>query len=80
MLRKYPSKEHALIYDLISIPPKKFIEEGRKSNIFYAVKSAFVKEYKRVQEFSEMATNKFDSMNELFTMADQLDLLDITKD
>lgn len=80
VLRKYPGKEHAVIYDLISIPPKKIIEEGRKSNVYHAVKSAFSKEYKRVQEFSEMAINKFDSMNELFAMADQLDLLDITKD
>lgn len=78
VLRKYPGKEHAIIYDLVSIPPQRFISEGRKSASYSAVKSAFTKEYKRVQEFSSMAINQFDSMNQLFIMADQLDLLDIT--
>lgn len=80
VLRKYPGKENALIYDLISIPPKRFIEGGRNGQKYYAAKSAFSKEYKRVQEFASMAINQFDSMNELFAMADQMDLLDITKD
>lgn len=80
VLRKYPGKEYATIYDLISIPPLKFIEEGRNGNEYHAVKSAFSKEYKRVQEFSSMAINQFNSINELFAMASQLDLLDITKD
>ena len=79
-MRKYPGKEHATIYDLVSIPPQRFIAEGRNSKSFHAVKSAFTKEYKRVQEFSSMAINQYDSMNQLYAMADQLDLLDITKD
>lgn len=80
VLRKYPGKEHAIIYDLVSIPPKRFIDEGRNSKSFHAVKSAFTKEYKRVQEFSSMAINQYDSMNEMYAMADQLDLLDVTQD
>jgi len=80
VLRKYPGKEHATIYDLVSIPPQRFISEGRNSKSFHAVKSAFTKEYKRVHEFSSMAINQYDSMNQLYAMADQLDLLDITKD
>lgn len=78
VLRKYPGKDHAIIYDLVSIPPLRLIEEGRNSISYSAVKSAFTKEYKRVQEFSSMAINQFDSMNELFSMANQLDLLDIS--
>jgi superfamily II DNA or RNA helicase len=80
VLRMSPGKEHAVIYDLISIPPRRLIESGRTGSRYYAVKSAFVKEYRRVQEFAGMAINKYDSMNDLFTMADQLDLLDITKE
>ena len=80
VLRKYPGKEYAVIYDLVSIPPKHFIDKGRRSKYFHAVKSAFTKEYKRVQEFSGMAINQYESMTELYKMADQLDLLDITKD
>ncbi|MEQ8584079.1 MAG: DEAD/DEAH box helicase family protein [Marinoscillum sp.] len=80
VLRKHPGKEHAIIYDLVSMPPQRFIVEGRNSKSFHAVKSAFTKEYKRVQEFSSMAINQYDSMNQLYAMADQLDLLDITKD
>lgn len=79
VLRKHPGKEHATIYDLVSIPPRRLVEEGRAGKSFHAVKSAFTKEYKRVQEFANMAINKYDAMNELFAMADQLDLLDTTK-
>jgi superfamily II DNA or RNA helicase len=79
VLRKHAGKEYAIIYDLISIPPKEFIEQGQKGEYYSAVKSAFVREYKRVQEFATMALNHYDSMAEMFEMADQLDLLDITK-
>jgi superfamily II DNA or RNA helicase len=78
VLRKYPGKDYAIIYDLISIPPPKFIEAGSRGKEYTAVKSAFTKEYKRVQEFAHIALNQYEAMNELFTMADQLDLLDIT--
>jgi superfamily II DNA or RNA helicase len=80
VLRLSPGKDHAIIYDLISIPPKRFIDQGRQGKDYLAVKSAFAKEYRRVQEFASMALNQFDSLNKLFLMANQLDLLDITND
>jgi len=80
VLRTFKEKEYATIYDLISIPPKRFIEEGRHGKEYGAVKSAFAKEYKRIQEFSSMALNQYKSLNEMYEMANTLDLLDITKD
>ena len=79
VLRKYPGKEHAVIYDLVSIPPRHLVAQGRGGKSFHPVKSAFTKEYKRVQEFATMAINKYHAIDELFAMADQLDLLDTTK-
>jgi superfamily II DNA or RNA helicase len=80
VLRTYKGKEFAVIYDLISIPPRKFIEEGRMGKEYRSVKTAFVKEYKRIQEFSSMALNQYESLNEIYVMADMLDVLDVTKD
>jgi superfamily II DNA or RNA helicase len=77
VLRESPGKDYAIIYDLISLPPVQFIENGRAGKEFSAVKSAFSKEYKRVREFSRMAKNRFDSIDELFAMANKLDLLDL---
>ncbi|MGN7787818.1 DEAD/DEAH box helicase family protein [Niabella sp. 22666] len=78
ILRKHDGKEYAIIYDLISIPPKEFIEQGKNSDVYGAVRSAITKEYKRVLEFSSMAENRFDSMNEMFKIANKLELTDIT--
>ncbi|TCD01230.1 DEAD/DEAH box helicase family protein [Pedobacter psychroterrae] len=78
ILRKHDDKKFAIIYDLISIPPMEFIEKGKESDVYNAVCSAITKEYKRVQEFSSMAENRFDSINEMFTIADKLGLADIT--
>jgi superfamily II DNA or RNA helicase len=75
VLRKFEGKEFATIYDLISIPPIRFINEARKGDSYTAVKSSFGKEYKRVKEFSNLALNKHASIDAFFNIASQLGLL-----
>ena len=77
VLRKSEGKTSATLYDLVSIPPMKFIDAGRQGPNYHSAKSAFRREYLRVQEFSSLAINQYSSLNELFQMADKLDLLDL---
>lgn len=74
VLRKYEGKDEAIIYDLIAIPPMKYIDEGTKGDNYNAVKSAFEREYARVREFAELAVNKYTALEKLFDIANKLDL------
>lgn len=54
VLRKYPGKTKAIIYDFIVIPPEKMDDE-----FFFSVEQKILKkELNRVQEFLDTATNK----------------------
>lgn len=77
ILRKCEGKEEAVIYDLIAVPPVKYINEGRKGEKYQAVKSAFKREYMRVREFSELAKNKYTSLEKMFDIANKLELTDL---
>ncbi len=50
VLRKYPGKEHAVIYDLITLPQGMDISDERKERIFN-------REMRRYTEFAQMAIN-----------------------
>ncbi len=76
VLRKFPGKENAIITDLISIPPMEFIEIGDLNPEYSAVRSAFKREYKRINEFASLAINKYQSLKEFFIIAEKLKLLD----
>lgn len=54
VLRKYPGKNKAIIYDFVVVPPEKF-EDGFFFNIEQKI---LKKELNRVQEFLETAMNK----------------------
>ncbi len=77
ILRLWEDKRHATIYDLISIPPFDFIELGRQSHDYTAVRAAVRREYRRVKEFAELAENHYQALDEIFDIADKLDLLDV---
>jgi len=77
VLRRWEGKRHATIYDLISIPPFDFIELGEQSPNYAAVRAAVRREYRRVKEFAELAENHYQALDELFDIADRLDLLDV---
>jgi superfamily II DNA or RNA helicase len=77
VLRKSSGKEHAIIYDLIAIPPYSFIEDSKEGESYNAVRSSFRKEYKRVKEFAKLAINSHTSLDEMFDFANKLELLSI---
>ena len=77
VLRLFPGKKHAIIRDLISIPPIDFIELGNSHPDFSSVRSSFKREYKRVKEFAELAINHYQAMEPMFEIARKLDLLDL---
>jgi superfamily II DNA or RNA helicase len=77
VLRRWEGKRHATIYDLISTPPSDFIELGKRSSDYGAVRAAVRREYRRVKEFAGLAENHYQALDELFDIADRLDLLDI---
>jgi superfamily II DNA or RNA helicase len=79
VLRKFPGKESAKLYDIISIPPMDYInkEIESRSESYNAVRSAFKKEYKRIKEFSKLAINSSTSLNDMFLIADKLDLIGV---
>ncbi len=75
VLRKFEGKEFARIYDLISIPPLRFIMDAKSGDSYNAVRGAFRKEYKRVKEFSSLALNKHTSLDSIFDIAAYLGVL-----
>lgn len=76
VLRRSEGKEHATIYDLISIPPMDYIDQGDLNPNYNAVRSAVRREYRRVKEFASLAINQYQALDRMFTIADKLDLLD----
>ncbi len=76
VLRKSPGKEFATVYDLIAIPPRNFIAQGESNPDFAAVRAAVRREYRRVKEFARLAKNQYQALDEMFEIANQLELLD----
>ena len=76
VLRKSPGKENAVVYDLISIPPMNYIEMGQTNPDYSAVRSAIRREYRRVKDFARLAINQYQSLDSMFEILEQLDLLD----
>ncbi len=76
VLRKFPGKEYAEIYDFVTLPrdPAEvpFItEEERKYDI-----SLVRKELKRVREFQRLADNSYDCLDVIFKIKDMYELYD----
>lgn len=77
VLRLFEGKEFAIIRDLISIPPIEFIEMGKMHPDYSAIRSSFVREYKRIKEFASLAINRYQALEPMFEIAQKLELLDI---
>jgi superfamily II DNA or RNA helicase len=77
VLRKASGKDYATVYDLIAIPPRSFISQGHANPDFPAVQAAVRREYKRVKEFARLAKNHYQALDEMFEIANQLELLDV---
>jgi superfamily II DNA or RNA helicase len=75
VLRRSPGKTHAVIYDLISIPPYEYIAKGKSDENYNAVRSALRREFSRIKEFASLAENQHRALNHFIGIADKFDLL-----
>lgn len=70
VLRKYPGKDSATIYDFFVLPPEQMSSPELKK----IERGILKKEFRRVQEFLETARNKADIMNKLGKVMAQYDV------
>ena len=77
VLRNSPGKTHAIIYDLISIPPYEYIAKGKTDENYKAVRSALRREFTRIKEFASLAVNKHRALNKFLEISDKFDLLSL---
>lgn len=77
ILRNSPGKKNAKVIDLISIPPVKFIKQGKFDENYKIVRSAIRREFARMREFSSLALNKHSSLDNFIDLVNNFDLLDI---
>lgn len=75
MLRQAPGKEHAVIHDLITVPPRA-TSANRESAAFNAERSIVRKELQRLKEFSDAALNKHQALDVVWDIASRYGLLD----
>ena len=76
VLRRAPEKEYAYLYDFIAVPR---LENGNYEDAesFRVEKLLFSKELERVNEFSLNALNSGDTLRELRTLKQRLNLMDM---
>lgn len=77
VLRRSEGKEYATIYDLISMPPRDFMNQDSSHPDWAATRAAVKREFRRIKEFAELAENKYQALNAFFEVANDLDLLDV---
>lgn len=76
VLRRAEGKEYATLYDLVSMPPRSFVNQGSSHPDWAAVRAAVRRELRRIEEFAELAENRYQALDGLFGVASKLDLLD----
>jgi len=76
VLRLSEGKDFATIYDLISMPPREFIDYGPSHPNWSAVRSAVRREYKRIKEFAKLSENHYQALDSLFEIVNILNILE----
>jgi len=71
LLRRHPNKQIVRIYDLIVVPT---LQDKIGNSIDADEKKILKKELKRYEEFSSLAENKIEAMNEVFRIKELLDV------
>jgi superfamily II DNA or RNA helicase len=77
VLRRAEGKEYATIYDLVSMPPRSFVDQGSSHPDWVAVRAAARRELRRIKEFAELAENRYQALDQVFDVANKLGLLDV---
>jgi superfamily II DNA or RNA helicase len=73
ILRQYPGKEYAVIYDLIAVPP---VSLNTSSKSFDAERSIMRRELQRFKEFANPALNKHQALDVIWDIAKHYALMD----
>lgn len=73
VLRKYPGKEYAVLYDLIAVPPLPSFADVESLN---AERSILRRELKRFAEFADSSQNARQAYAVIWHLADQFGVLD----
>jgi superfamily II DNA or RNA helicase len=73
VLRKYPGKEYAVVYDLIAVPP---LPDYLDRESVGAERSILRRELKRFVEFADSAQNTQQAYDVIWDLADQFEILD----
>lgn len=73
ILRKYPGKEHAIVHDLITVPPLPDFLDRESIN---AERSILRRELKRFVEFADSAQNTQQAYDVIWKLADTFGILD----
>ena len=73
VLRKAPGKRHAIIHDLVAVPPTTI---GQGSPSFDAERSIIRRELQRFKEFADPALNKHQALDVVWDIAKQYGLMD----
>lgn len=69
VLRKFPGKEYAYIYDFVTLP-RQLNEVRLMDNAFLSLEKSIVRrEIRRLLEFAELAENSFDTMETIINIA-----------
>lgn len=77
ILRNFKGKTSATIFDLISIPPATYLKQGKMDVDYPSIRAVMKREFKRMKEFSNLAINRFQSIDKFIPILDSLDLLDL---
>lgn len=75
ILRKAPGKEHAIVHDLIAIPPASW-SPSPDSPAFSAERSIVRRELARFWEFASCALNKHEAVDVIWDLAKRYSLMD----
>ena len=77
ILRKAEGKNHALIHDLIAVPPRKYSQQMKNTSTFSAERKIVQRELKRFGEFAQSANNRYQAIQEIWELARIYNLMGI---
>ena len=80
ILRKAEGKDHALIYDLIAIPPLKYSQKMKDTSTFSAERKIVQRELKRFGEFAKSANNRYQAIQTIWELARIYNLMGVLGD
>lgn len=76
VLRKSPGKDRAVVVDLIAVPPEGWVPD-RDGPSWNSERGIIRRELQRFAEFADLAINKHEALDVIWSLAKRYDLLDL---